>query len=303
MDVSFRQIRAFVAVAQWRSFSRAAEDLNLSQPALSARIRELEGALGLKLFGRTTRSVQLTAGGEHLLIRAHRALGELDAVILELRDQAALQRGRVAVACVPAVAFHLIPKAIKHFITVHPGVQVEFSEFTSAQVEAKVLEGSVDFGVCGRTAQQRELDLELIVRDPFVIVTPLNHPLTRRKGVTLPMLHPYPLIVMRRGTNVRSELETAFEACGIRLQPVYETTHHFSVIGMVEAGLGIGALPSMTVSALRPSQIGIVKVVAPIPVAREIGIVTKHGSASSPAALQLMHSLREVAASMPVVQR
>jgi DNA-binding transcriptional LysR family regulator len=182
-------------------------------------------------------------------------------------------------------------------------VQVEFSEFTSSQVEAKVLEGGVDFGVCGRTSQQRELDLELIMRDPFVVLAHLNHPLTRRRWVTLPMLNRYPLIVMRRGTNVRSELEAAFEACGIRLQPTYETTHHSSVIGMVEAGLGVGALPSMTVSALRPSRVGTVKVVSPTAVSREIGIVTKHGSASSPAALQLMHSIRQVAASMPVAQR
>lgn len=302
MNVSIRQLRAFMAVARRRSFSRAAEDLNVSQPALSARIRELEQELGLKLFGRTTRSVELTSSGDHLLVRADRALSELDAVILELHDQATLQRGRVAVACVPAVAVSLIPRAIKRFTTAHPGVQVEFTEITSSQVEAKVLEGAVDFGVCGRTSRQRELDLELILRDPFVAVVPKVHPLARRRWVTLPMLQRYPLIMMRRGSNVRSEIETAFDACGVPLKPVYETTHHISVIGMVEAGLGVGVLPSMTVSGLRTSAMRIVKVASPTAVAREIGIVTRHGSASSPAALQLMDSIREAAASVKVAQ-
>jgi DNA-binding transcriptional LysR family regulator len=147
------------------------------------------------------------------------------------------------------------------------------------------------------------LNLELIMRDPFVALAPSSHPLARRKRVTLPTLNRYPLIVMRRGSSVRTELEAAFEACGAKMHPVYETTHHISVIGMVEAGLGVGIVPSMTVSALRPSQIGIVKIVSPAAVAREIGIVTKYGSASSPAALQLMQSIREVAASIQAAQR
>jgi DNA-binding transcriptional LysR family regulator len=157
--------------------------------------------------------------------------------------------------------------------------------------------------VCGRTSRHKELDLELIVRDPFVVLVPSSHPLARRKRVTLPALHRYPLIVMRRGSSVRTELDWAFEACGAKMQPVYETTHHISVIGMVEAGLGVGIVPSMTVSALRPSRIGIVKITSPIAVARDIGIVTKHGSASSPAALQLMCSIREVAAPIKAAQR
>ena len=296
MSVSLRQLSAFITVAQRRSFSKAAEELNVSQPALSARVRELEAALGLKLFGRTTRSVQLTTGGEQLLSRANRALGELDAVIQELRDHASLQRGRVSIACLPAVAQQLIPRAIKRFVTAHPGLTVEFAEYPSAVIADKVLEGSVDFGVCGRTAAQRELDLELIVRDPFVAVTPPDHPLSRRRSVTLPMLNRYPLIAMRQGSNVRSELDAAFAACGLKLQPAYETTHHFSALGMVEAGLGVGALPSMTVSTLVRSQIGVVKLASPNPVVREIGIATRHGAAPSPAALALMRCIREIVA-------
>jgi DNA-binding transcriptional LysR family regulator len=294
MSISLRQLSAFIAVAQLRSFSKAAEELNLSQPALSARVRELEFALGLKLFGRTTRSVEPTAAGEQLLSRANRALGELDAVIQELRDHASLQRGRVTIACLPAVAQQLVPRAIKRFVTAHPGLTVEFAEYTSAEIADKVLEGSVDFGVCGRTAPQSDLDLELIVRDPFVAVTPLDHPLTRRRSVTLSVLNRYPLIAMRQGSNVRSELEAAFAACGLKLQPAYETTHHFSVLGMVEAGLGVGALPSMTVPTLVHSNIGVVKLAASNSVVREIGIATKHGSAPSPAALELMQCIRQL---------
>lgn len=302
MILSFRQIQAFLAVAERRSFSRAAEDLNLSQPALSERVRELETSLGLKLFSRTTRSVQLTSDGERLLTRAQRAIGELDSIVLELQDRAALRRGSVSIACVPAVAAYLVPQAIARFRSIHPGVKVELSELTSAEVEARVLDGTADFGICGQAERKRELDRTLIAKDPFVALVTLDHPLAKRKWITLAMMQRYPLVVMRRGSNVRSTLEEAFDAARLRLQPAYETTHHYSVLGMVEAGLGIGALPLMTVAALPRSNVSTVRIAKPA-IEREIGIVTKRGIAASPAAAQFMRFVQDTFRSTAILRQ
>src|SRR3954468_17118190 len=106
---SLPKLRTFAAVAQNASFRKASEQLNLSQPALSAHIRDLEEALGLPLFHRTTRMVRLTADGERFLVRALRALDEIESGLLELRDQVELQRGRVIVVCVPMIACHVLP--------------------------------------------------------------------------------------------------------------------------------------------------------------------------------------------------
>src|SRR5690242_19963988 len=103
MVPNLTRLRSFIAVAQERQFRRAAERIGLSQPALSAHIRELEQDLGVALFSRTTRSVRLTAEGESFLHRAQRALDDLSAAVLELRERAELKRGRVAIAATPTV--------------------------------------------------------------------------------------------------------------------------------------------------------------------------------------------------------
>jgi LysR family carnitine catabolism transcriptional activator len=190
------------------------------------------------------------------------------------------------------VAAHLVPQAIGRFATLYPAVKIEFTELTSAEVEAEVLAGNADFGIGGRTARQGELDLDLIARDPFIALVPHDHPLAGRKSVPLSMLRNYPLIVMRRGSNVRSTLETAFETKGFKLEPTYETTHHYSVVGMVEAGLGVGALPLMTIASLRCDGLAQVRIIKPS-IEREIGIVTKHSVALSPAASELIRFVRE----------
>lgn len=165
--------------------------------------------------------------------------------MIELQDSAALRRGRVSPACVLAVATHIVPQAIRRFTALHPAVRVELAELASSEVETHVLQDVVDFGVCGRTVRQADFDQEVVARDPFVAVEPADHAVAQRRTVTLSTRRPYPLIVPRRGTSVRSTRESAFAAAGIAFEPSFETTDHYRLVGMVEAGLGVGALSLM----------------------------------------------------------
>lgn len=104
MYPNINKMRSFIAVAEHGSFRKAAETLNMSQPALSAHVRDLEDGIGVSLLSRTTRSVRLTREGEHFLVRSKRALYEIQSAVRELQDEAALRRGRITVACVPTIA-------------------------------------------------------------------------------------------------------------------------------------------------------------------------------------------------------
>src|SRR5690349_19354083 len=124
MNISLRQLRAFVSVGRLASFTRAAEALNATQPALSAQIRELEEALGVKLFDRSTRSVALTQAGEDLMPSVDTVLADLTSVVERARDVAKRNVGRVTIAALPSLAATLVPAVIARMRDEHPGIVI-----------------------------------------------------------------------------------------------------------------------------------------------------------------------------------
>src|SRR5690349_18971038 len=128
MNVSTRQLRAFVLLAAQRNFTRAAAAMHLSQPAFSALIRQLEDALGLRLFDRSTRSVELTVEGREFELSARRVLDEFDGALAGVRDQAARRRGRVSIALLPSLAAGWLPPVLAGFRSAYPGIELQVAD-------------------------------------------------------------------------------------------------------------------------------------------------------------------------------
>jgi LysR family transcriptional regulator, carnitine catabolism transcriptional activator len=293
--ITIKQVQTFLAILQAGSFRAGSEKLHLSQPAVTAHIKQLELALGMPLLDRTTRRLSVTVAGERFRIRAEQALAELNSAVLELRDEAALKRGRISVACVPTIAAGMLPKALGRFAEKFPGITVKVYDVVAQQVLLQVAQSQADIGIGPRPLGRSEFDFHTVTRDPYVAVVPRRHPWAARKSVPLAALANTDFLTLLPGSHVRETLDAAMESQSLKLVPKFEVQHHYTLGGMVEAGLGVTALPSMAVSMLSQPLLRAVPIIRKS-VAREVGIVKLRGKKLSPAAAVLINEFKDVVA-------
>ena len=244
MNVSSRQLRAFVTLAEQRSFTRAAALTHLSQPAFSALIRSLEEALGQRLFDRSTRHVDVTTEGRAFEAAARRVLAELDGALATARDFVARRRGRVAIALLPSLAAGWLPGVLSAFRESHPGIELQVADVLSEACIEQVRSGNADFAIAAIRVDTPELRAELFCTDRFHLVCPAGHALA-----TAPRLRPrdlaaYPFIHLSRTSSVRQYLDAAVHP--LQMSTLLEVDQLATVMGMVRAGLGISVVPSLT---------------------------------------------------------
>lgn len=250
MNISSRQIDAFLALATQRSFTRAAAQCHLSQPAFSALIRALEDSLGLRLFDRSTRHVDLTAEGENFLAAARRIRSEVDNALATMRDAASLRRGRVAVALLPSLAAGWLPGVLAAYRAAHPGIELDIADVLSEPCIERVATGKADFALAAIRADTPELQAEPFCSDGFHLVCRADHPLARRlrsrKAAPLKAqdLAEWPFVHLARTSSVRQYLEAALHPQA--MNTLMEVEQLATVMGMVRAGLGISVVPTLT---------------------------------------------------------
>lgn len=290
MDLDVRQLRAFVAVAQEGSFTRAADALHLSQPALTVQIRKLEETLGLRLFDRNTRSVGLTRSGRDLLPRLSRVLRELDSVHAEARQLAASRSGIVRLAALPSFASGVLPEIIAAFRRSHPDIRFVIRDVIASAVTALTLAEEVDFGVTGGLVDSPDIEVLLRTSDHLLAVFPDTHPLAASGAIRLAELALHPLVLMEPATSVRQVVDAAFKAAGIEPRISAEATYMSTAVGMVRAGLGVAILPG---SALEIAAIPSLRSapVAEDAFARPIAVVKRAGRTLPPASARFLEAL------------
>jgi LysR family carnitine catabolism transcriptional activator len=259
MNISTRQIDAFLALASQSSFTRAAAQCHLSQPAFSALIRALEDDLGLRLFDRSTRHVSLTAEGENFLDAAQRIRAEVDAALASMRDAATLRRGRVALALLPSLAAGWLPDVLARFHAAHPGVELDIADVLSEPCIERVATGKADFALAAIRINTPELQAEPFCSDGFHLVCRedhalahqrFGHPASARSGqAQLKALAQWPFIHLARHSSVRQYLEAAFHPQS--MHTLMEVEQLATVMGMVRAGLGITVVPTLTLFHFR----------------------------------------------------
>ena len=277
INFDLQQLQAFVAVAERGSFRAAAEQIHLSAPALSRRIDKLETILGARLFNRTTRAVELTPMGRVFLERARAALDDLEFAILGISDIAASSSGRVTVACVPSAAIHFLPSVLGAFTEQYPLIRVRVIDEAAGQVLASVISGESDFGISFLDRQVPGVDFEPIHTDPFVLAMRRDHRLAGRASLAWSDLGDERLMTAARSSGNRQLLDDAMARAGV--DPVYrfEVSHMATLLGMVEAGLGVAAVPRLALPESHPSMVG-VPLLSPA-VSRVLGLTTRHGAA------------------------
>src|SRR4051812_42238524 len=203
MNLSSRQLRAFLALAEQRNFTRAAALTHLSQPAFSALIRSLEDALELRLFDRSTRHVELTVEGKEFEVSARRILAEVDIALTDAREYAGRQRGRVAIALLPSLAAGWLPAVLAEFHAANPGIDLDVADVLSEDCIARVRGGKADFAIAAIRADTPELRAELFCSDLFHLVCPTGHPLAKEGTLRPRELAACPFIHLSRTSSVR----------------------------------------------------------------------------------------------------
>lgn len=244
MNISFRQIRSFLAAAKLGSFTRAADSLFITQPALTIQIRNMEEALEVRLFDRNTRNVTLTRVGASLLPVFERMVTDLDSVVSEAREIVALRRGIVRIALLPSVAAAILPSAIKEFRALYPGASFLVHDLIDSQIIEQVRAGVVDIGITGGDIDDKSIRLLHKKSESLKVIFPQGHPLSSFATIGIHDLAEFPLITLNASTSVRTVVEEAFARAGLTPINGCEATYMMTVASMVSAGLGIAVLPA-----------------------------------------------------------
>ncbi len=292
INFDLQELQAFVAVAERSSFRAAAEDLHLSQPALSRRIEKLENILGARLLDRTTRHVALTNVGRLFLERSRIALDELEGAMLGVGDLAAQLSGQVTVACVPSAAYYFLPSVLREFTAKHPRIRVRVIDEGANAVLNAVTSGRADFGINFIGTQEAEVDFKAIFKEHFVLAVRKDHAYAKRKSVAWEDIAGERFMTVDKSSGNRMLIEAALAKGGKRTQNAIEVSHVLTLLGMVEAGLGVAAVPQLALPLTSHATLIGIPLLKPR-VSRTLGLISRHGRTLPPAAKLLYTTLRD----------
>ena len=242
--MEIRQLKAFVAIAEARTFTAAAHRIHYTQAALSMQIKQLEKEVGVPLFTRMPRRVVLTEAGERLLERAHHILREHDAALAELAELAGAKHGRLRVGSASGmVSSDSLPLILKRLRKSHPNADVSVASGTSEELVKKILGGEIDTAFVSLPVEARNVETELLSRDQLVAIASPRHALAGQKVVSAFALAGEKLILGERGGNTRRLIDEFFAEAGLKPTVAMELSRQQAIKNMVAADMGIGIVP------------------------------------------------------------
>lgn len=289
-----RHIRAFLAVAKHSNFTRAAQELHVSQSALTVQIQQLEETLGVKLFDRNKRRVALTDAGRQVLAPLQRIVIDSEAIVSQTREITGLRRGIVSIALLPSVASGILAEVISRFTAAHPGVLIKINDVVANRVIEQVRNDDVDFGIGIMTRPDRDIVTSLLFTDRLFAFLPARHPLSSRSAVSLSQLSEHPLVLTAMDSSVRTLLEDAMQKSSLHAIPAFEVNYMSTSLSLVRAGFGVGVLPEYADTMGSASRIIKLPITRPA-ITRRIQIIRRKGKTPSPAAAQMMEIFKHVA--------
>lgn len=243
--MELHQLRYFLAVAHTGSFTRAAQECNVSQPSLSAQLLKLEDELGGALLERLRSGARLTARGQLFQARSAEVLRQLEGARADLENLDGLHRGEVALGCLPTTGAFLLPRLLGTFRKAFPKLEVKLLEESSPGLAAALREGHIDLAVLDQAGLGQGLRAETLFREDLLVAVPADHPLAVRKAIDLGELSGLPLVVMKSGHGFRQIVLDALTRAHVKPNIVYESAGIDTVQALVEAGLGVSLVPTM----------------------------------------------------------
>jgi LysR family transcriptional regulator, low CO2-responsive transcriptional regulator len=239
--MEIRQLRAFVAIAEAKTFTAGAKRVHVTQAAISMQIRQLEEEVGLPLFTRTPRRVLLTEAGELLLERARKILREHDAAVEEIAEIAGAEYGRLRIGSASAMfTTNQLPWILQKLKEKFPQSDVSVSSGTSAALVQKIVNGEIDVAFVSLPVENSNIQTELLFSDEIVAIANPKHPLAKQKVISGAALAAEPLILGEKGGNTRRQLDEFFVQIGVKPNVVMELSRQTAINRMVENNMGVG---------------------------------------------------------------
>jgi DNA-binding transcriptional LysR family regulator len=298
MSLNLNQLRIFSEISRAGNITRAAERLDLSQPAVSKQLVELEQSVGMALFDRLPRGVRLTPAGELLLNHATRILSAEHAAEQELAELAGLSRGRLSVGASTTIGSYLVPRLFGEFHREHPEIGLELEIANTAVIQDAVLDNRVDLGLTEGFVSSDALDVEVVHRDEMVaIAAPGDAWVTR--PVAVAALARKPFILREQGSGTRAVVEAALAQVGVEVEPVMSLGSTEAVKSAVAAGLGIAFVSRLTVELELAAGRLVALDVADLQIRRALHLVRLKSKRTFPAVDAFVRLLRRTFSAAP----
>ncbi len=274
MNITIKQIRAFLAVVEVNSFAEACGLLHISQPALSVAIKNLEETVGGKLLARSTRTLSLTPEGELFLPVAKRLLEDFDNAFIELHELFSLQRGNLSLAAMPSFASTHLPQHLASFNKKHPDIKIKIHDVIAENAVEMVQTGKVEFAISFDPGISDDLNFEALFSDKFIAAFPKDHELMKIKKLKWQHLVKHPFITLQRPSSIRLLMDNILAEQNIFLNVAFETNQLATVVQMVATELGISAIPSLYKQQMQSLDVEFRELAEPI-ISRRVGIITR----------------------------
>ncbi|WP_417691678.1 LysR family transcriptional regulator [Roseibium sp.] len=291
MRTDYLGLEAFVAIAELGSFSRAASYLNLSQTALSHRVRKLEADLGVQLIVRTTRDVSLTKEAQGLLPQVRRDLRQLADAYSGLKSRGTERAEELAFACLPTIANYYMPSILKTFARECPMVRIRLQDQPVSRVYELVQDGEVEFGITVVGARQWHLDFYEIYTEPYVLLVPQDHPLAERDSITRADLSGLEFVRIETQSTNRKLIDEALGGHSSSIIWRYEVQNSAMAMRLVAEGVALTVLPALA-SCLCGPELKALRF-SDVKMQRTLGVVTRKGITLSRPATRLLELTRE----------
>jgi len=281
MDI--RHLKYFIEVAQRKSFSRAAETLHISQSAISKMVKDLEQELGVFLFNRSSKHIQLTPTGETFLLRAQEVVSSFQTLILEVESEAKLDKGKITIGLPPITGATPFAQLLGEFKKNYPQIGIVLFEYGSKSIELGIQDGSLDIGIICNSKTVDAYHSFALANDPLWVIAHPEHPISKGTGVNLASLCNEQFVIFRQDFSLHHDIVNGCKAAGFQPNIILETSQRELMTQIVAANLGIALLPSKTCNELNPNYINAIPLTDP-EIYHKMSIIWKKGRHLSHAA-------------------
>ena len=297
MDVALGPLKTLEAIARHGSFSRAARELNLTQPAVSMQVAQLERRLGLPLLERVGKRAFPTRAGEVLLAHAGRAFRELQAGLEHVQQLRGVVAGRVRLGTSASISVYLLPRALGRFRARFPAIDLVVVTGTASEVARSLVANDLDVGLVSLPLRDRELTVMPFYRDELVAIAPPLPRWRRHGAIRAAELAEHPLILFDRGSTVRREIDAWFARAHVTARAAMELGNTEAMKKFVEAGLGLSVTSEFSVKAdVADRRLAAMRLEPSL--TRQIGLVRRRDKTVAPPLAAFLGALEDLRASL-----
>lgn len=283
MHLTLRQLKIFETVARLLNYTRAAEELFLTQPAVSMQVRQLEEALGVTLFEQLGKRIHLTETGQEVLAYARNITQQLDEMEAVLNRIKGLSGGRLRIS-VATTANYFIPTLLGTFSRSYPEVTISLDVTNRETLLRQLTENAIDLAIMGQPPAELDVEADMFMENPLVIVAPPGHALAKQKKIPLTRLQDEVFLVREPGSGTRIAMERFFAKHDVHIKTGMEVGSNEAIKQSVQAGLGLGLLSQVTIEQELALKRLVVLDVKDFPIMRHWYIVHRRGKRLSAAA-------------------